>query len=291
MISDCMIPDGMAYAELHVLSNFTFLEGASHPEEYVAQAVELGLAAVAITDRNSLAGVVRAHAAAKDAGIRAIIGAQLDLIDGQRMIALPQNRAAYGRLSRLISLGRRRAEKGACELHPSDVKDWGEENLFIVLPPEELDGIDVRFARQVEHWRQVFSDRVYLAAAHLYRGNDDTRIARIAAVAHQTGVPLVATNHVLMHAPRRRVLADVLTCIREKCTIEEAGHRVLKNAERHLKSGAEMTALLTNHPGAIARTIEIVERISSLSMICAMNIRMKSRTAGCLRRNLSGSSK
>src|SRR5690606_18970094 len=134
-----MMGQDMDYAELQVTSNFSFLRGGSHPEELVAQAKALGLSAIAITDHNTLAGVVRAHVAAKEAGMRLIIGARLDLEDAPSLICLPRDRAAYGRLSRLISVGQRRAPKGQCQLWLADVADHAQGQIFIALAPEDWD--------------------------------------------------------------------------------------------------------------------------------------------------------
>jgi len=245
------------YVELHVRSAFSFLEGASHPEELVLEAARLGHRAIAITDRNSLAGIVRAHTAARETGIRFIPAARLDLADGQSLLAYPEDRAAYGRLSRLISLGRRRAEKGACTLYETDVRDHGDGIVFILLAP---DNPDDAFATQLGHWSDTLPGRLYLAAQNLYLGGDGTRLDCLAALARRHGVPLVAVNDVLMHTAERRALADVMTCLREKCTIDEAGHRVLKNAERHLKPAGRMAVLFKGHEDALARTVEIAER-------------------------------
>ncbi|MBT3904199.1 MAG: error-prone DNA polymerase [Rhodospirillaceae bacterium] len=245
------------YAELQVTSNFTFLEGASHPDELVFQAAALGLKAIAITDRNSLSGVVRAHVAAKEAGLTLVVGARLDLRDGASLLALPMDRAAYGRLSRLITLGRRRAAKGDCELYRRDVMDAAQGMVLIVLPPEVP---DLAFEGQLQAWRRAFPGDVYLAAQHLSRGDDDAQVRTLAWLADRCGVPLVATNDVLMHIPERRPLADVMTCIREGCTLAEAGTRVLKNAERHIKGQDEMAQLFQSYPDALVRTLEIAER-------------------------------
>ena len=248
-----------SYVELHVRTNFTFLGGAAFPEEYVRRAAELGHPAVAITDCNSVAGVVRAHVEAKKLGQRVLIGAELQLADRQCLVALPTDRAAYGCLTRLITVGRRRAEKGSCELHMEDVAAYGDGILFIYLPPDEP---DAALAARLACLAARFPGNVHLAANHLYRGDDAGRIETLAEIAATARIPLVATNAVLMHAPERRALADILTCIREKCTIDEAGLRVLKNAERHLKSAAEMRRLFRGHEAAVARTVEIAERIS-----------------------------
>ena len=249
----------MTYIELNVRTNFTFLAGASHPEEYVRRAADLGHPAIAITDCNSVAGLVRAHAEAKKLGQRILVGAELQLADGQCLVALPTDREAYGRLTRLITVGRRRAEKGSCELHMEDVEAHGQGTLFIYLPPEQP---DAALAEQLARIALRFPGNFYLAANHLYRGDDARRIETLAGIAEAARVPLVASNAVTMHAPERRALADVLTCIREKCTIDQAGLRVLKNAERHLKSAEEMRRLFCGHEAALARTVEIADRIA-----------------------------
>jgi error-prone DNA polymerase len=249
----------MTYIELNVRTNFTFLAGASHPEEYVRRAADLGHPAIAITDCNSVAGLVRAHAEAKKLGQRILVGAELQLADGRCLVALPTDREAYGRLTRLITVGRRRAEKGSCELHMEDVEAHGQGTLFIYLPPEQP---DAALAEQLARIALRFPGNFYLAANHLYRGDDARRIETLAGIAEAARVPLVASNAVTMHAPERRALADVLTCIREKCTIDQAGLRVLKNAERHLKSAEEMRRLFCGHEAALARTVEIADRIA-----------------------------
>ncbi|MGB8275003.1 MAG: error-prone DNA polymerase [Alphaproteobacteria bacterium] len=244
------------YAELQVTSNFTFLRGASHPEEMMERAAALGLSAIAITDRNSLAGVVRAHIAAKEAKIRLVVGARLDLEDGLGLLAFPCDRAAYGRLARLITTGRRRAPKGECHLSRADLFALAAGHKLVLIPP---DSPDAGFAESLRDIAARFRGDVYLGAHHLYRGDDARRIAALARLARSCAVPLVATNDVHMHDPARRPLADMLTCIREKCTIGEAGFRLAANAERHLKSGAEMARLFRHHGDALARGIEIVE--------------------------------
>jgi error-prone DNA polymerase len=248
-----------AYAELQVTSNFSFLRGASHPDELVVTAAALGHAAVAITDRNSVAGIVRAYHAAKTVGIRLVVGVRLDLADGASLLAYPQDRAAYGRLTRLLTLGKRRAPKGECHLDYADIAAHGEGQIVIVLPPE--DGpreYDVAaFAGRVA---TDFAGRAYLAAHHLYRGDDAVRLAHLASIAESTGLPLVAMGDVLYHIPERRKLQDVVTCIREHCTVAQAGFRLAAHAERHLKPAAEITRLFRGYEDAVARTLEIVER-------------------------------
>ena len=255
-----------AYAELQVTTNFTFLRGASHPEEMAAEAAALGLAAVAVTDRNTLAGVVRAHGTAKEVGIRLIVGVRLDLTDAPSLLCLPTDRAAYGRLCRLLTLGKRRAPKGACDIALADVHDHADGQIFIALPPDgPMDrcgavDIDPAFATHLHGLAQRLGrERLYLAAHHAYRGDDEKRIAALAHLAEATGIPLVATNDVHAHTPARRRLQDVLACIREHCTIDTAGYRLLANVERHLKPGDEMARLFRHHPDAIRRTVEIAE--------------------------------
>jgi len=255
------------YAELQVTSNFSFLRGASHPGELVMTAAALGHQAIAITDRNSVAGLVRAHHAAKSVGIRLVIGVRLDLADSTSLLAYPVDRAAYGRLTRLLTLGKRRAPKGECRLDYADVVAYGEGQILVVLspeeglPPEEGDVAEfVAHPSLVDRVAADFPGRAYLAAYHLYRGDDLSRLARLARVAEEKGLPLLAINDVLYHIPERKKLQDVLTCIREHCTITEAGFRLAAHAERHLKSAAEMARLFRGYQDALARSLEIVAR-------------------------------
>jgi len=250
------------YAELDVTTNFSFLRGGSHAEELVATARALGLAAIAVTDRNTLAGVVRAHLAAREVGgIKFIVGARLDLDDAPSLLAYPTDRAAYGRLCRLLTLGQRRAEKGKCTLHLADVAAHADGLIFIALPPEDFPSFGNDFESQLRRIKQALGrkTRLYLAAHHSYRGDDRARIEALAQLAARVGLPLVATNAVLYHAAHRRPLQDVLTCIREKCTIHEAGLKLEANAERHLKPPQEMARLFAGHEDALARTIEIAD--------------------------------
>ncbi len=245
------------YIELQVTTNFSFLRGASHPDELALQAAALGHPAISVTDRNSLAGVVRAHVAAKEAGIGFVVGARLDLADGASLLAYPVDRAAYGRLSRLITVGRRRAPKGECILYGQDVLTHGAGLVFIVLPADDA---DEALVAQVDELNAAFPDSVYLAAHNFCRGDDRRRLAHRAALATRFGTPLVATNDVLMHNRLRRPLLDVVTCIREKCVIDDAGWRLEANAERHLKSAADMALLFPGYEPALLRTLEIADR-------------------------------
>jgi error-prone DNA polymerase len=248
----------LGYAELQVTSNFSFLHGAAHPSELVTAAAALDHQAIAITDRNSFAGIVRAHQAAKEVGLRLVVGCRLDLGNGMSMLLFPEDRAAYGRLTRLLTLGKRRAPKSECRLGYADVVAHGEGQIVVVLPPEapftaEFAGFAVRTATD-------FTGRAYLAAHHLYCGDDARRLALLAALAETAGLPLVATNDVLYHVRERRPLQDVLTCIRAGCTIGEAGFRLAANAERHLKSPQEMLRLFRGYEHAVRRSLDIVRR-------------------------------
>jgi error-prone DNA polymerase len=248
------VPD---YAELQVSSNFSFLRGAAHPAELVAGAAALGHRAVAITDRNSLAGVVRGHAAAKQTGIPFIPGARLDFSDGApSVLCLPRDRAAYARLSSLLTLGKRRTVKGECQLGWGDLIAHADGQIIIVLPPDD-ELPDTAFATHLATAATALSGRCFLAASCRFRGADADRLATLGALARAANAPMVATNDVLYHTPARRPLADVLTCIREHCTVDQAGLRLAINGERHLKPPAEMARLFARYPDALARTLEI----------------------------------
>ena len=175
------------YVELQVTSNFSFLRGGAHPEELVKTAAGLGHRAIAVTDRNTLAGVVRAHGAAKVAGIQAIIGARLDLLDGASLLCLPSDRAAYGRLARLLTLGKRRAGKAECLLRRADIRDFAQGQILIVIPPglELGPGLEPRpaFAEDLTDWAAQFPASVYLAASVHYQGEDVARLAGLQALA------------------------------------------------------------------------------------------------------------
>ena len=261
----------VAYAELQAVSNFSFLRGASHAEELVERAAALGLAAIGIADRNTLAGAVRAHVAAKAvaakavaakavaakavaakavaakaSGLRLLIGARLDLACGFSLLSYPRDRAAYGRLCRLLTLGQRRAAKGCCVLHMEDVTAHAEGQVLIALPPDRLDEKGgeggskedgAPFGAALAALRRRHEGPLYLAAHMLYRGDDVSRLNRLAALAERHEVPLVATNDVHYHTPARRPLQDVLTAIRTRVPVAQAGWRLAANAERHLKSG------------------------------------------------------
>ncbi len=252
------------YAELQAASNFSFLRGASHPGELVTGAEALGLAAVGVCDRNSLAGVVRAWSAMRtlrEGGgkVRALTGCRLDFADGTpSLLVYPSDREAYGRLTRLLTVGQRREKKGGCDLRWADFLDHAQGQLVLVVPPERL---DEGFERDLGRIAGALSGDVWLAASRRYGARDLNRLSRLAALAQGRGAPMVATNDVLYHGPERRPLQDVLTCIREGCTIHGAGLRLAANAERHLKSPGEMARLFARFPGAVERSVEIAGRV------------------------------
>ncbi|MGN6507929.1 MAG: error-prone DNA polymerase [Chitinophaga sp.] len=252
----------MRYTELQVTSNFSFLRGASHPEELVQQAAEYGYSAIAITDRNSFAGIVRGHAAAKECGIRIIPACRLDLLDGPSLLAYPVDKEAYGRLSALLTTGNLRAEKGECHLYRNDVYEHRHGIKFIVVPPATLNAqfdLGEDFKAALLQYREAFGKDLYLGATRSYDGDDQKKLYRLARLAETMDTPMVATNDVHYHIPQRRELQDVLTCVREKTTIREAGYLLHSNAERYLKPMDEMERLFMRHPDAVRRSLEIEE--------------------------------
>jgi error-prone DNA polymerase len=281
-----------AYAELAVTTNFSFLRGAAHPGEMVERADELGLAAIGIADRNSFAGVVRAYDEARNRKIKLLVGTRLVTTDGFEVLAYPTDRAAYGRLCRLITAGNLEAKKGECHLRFDDILAASEGQMLIVAPPitspwrgevgprsgpgggdsawaahPTPDGFAVRpspsrggfeiFTARLAALVHAAPGRTFLAGAHYHRGDEPRRLGLLAELGARVGAPLVAVNDVLYHAPERRPLADIVTCIREKCTILEAGLRLAVNAERHLKPPEEMARLFAAFPEAVARTVKI----------------------------------
>ncbi|WMT89055.1 error-prone DNA polymerase [Pelagibacterium sp. H642] len=287
------------YAELVTASNFSFLRGASHPQDLVLTALLLGHGGMGIADRNSVAGVVRAYAALADLrkGIRLVdkmregsgpgeyvlverhpdidfpftlaelqerakrfklaVGARLVFVDGTPdIVAYPQDREAWGRLCRLLTLGNRKAEKGDCILRLEDLLHWCAGLSLIVLPPENPD--DVRGV--LERLGRAACD-VWLGAACGYKTHDARRLARLSAIASAHRVPLLATNDVLYHVAGQRDVQDILTCIREKVTIDKAGTVLQANAERHLKLPEEMQRLFAAFPNAVAETERFLQMI------------------------------
>lgn len=275
----------MNYTELQVTTNFTFLRGGSHPEELVGQAIELGYKAIAITDRNTLAGVVRAHAAAKDKDFRIIPACRLDLLDGPSLLAYPTHQAAYSRLSALLTEGNLRTEKGKCDLYKADVYRYAEGIRFIAVPPASLNesfDFDPSFEQNLREYRRALGKSLYLGAIRSYQGDDMKKLYRLDQLSQHLDIPLVATNDVHYHNFQRRELQDVLTCIREKCTIYNAGFRLHENAERYLKPAAEMRRLFMKFPEAIERTQEIADAcqfsLSSLKYVYPEELTTEGRT-------------
>jgi len=294
----------MPYLEFACASNFSFLRGASHPEELMVQAASIGLAGLGLCDRNSVAGVVRAHLAKREQNLPLCYhpGARLVFADGTPdILAYPRDRAGWGRLTRLLTLGNRRAEKGECVLTLDDLiaHIFGLELIVMPSPspsssPPPLRGRDREGGKQqgsvqvstplpnpppqggreravhaaaqqiqiLRTLRAAAPGRVRLAATMLYRGRDQARLARLKTIAHEANVPLIAVNDVTMHHPGRRPLADVLTCIREKTTIDRAGRKLSSNAERHLKPPEEMARLFRDAPEAIEETLRLSEALT-----------------------------
>src|SRR5262245_57185713 len=282
------------YLEFAVASNFSFLRGASHVEELVLQAAHIGLDGIGLCDRNSVAGVVRGHLIKREQQLALAYhpGARLIFADGTPdILAYPRNREAWGRLCRLLTRGNLRAEKGDCILLLGDLMEHIDGLELIVMeastraveapPPEKwksTNGVhDTRAEVRQTKLRLVASsgkpsllaalraaapDRVRLAASMLYRGNDRARLARRVETACRAGMPLIAVNDVLYHHPDRRQLQDVLTCIREHLTIDEAGRRLAANAERYLKPPAEMARLFRAAPQAIEETLKLDETLT-----------------------------
>ena len=250
----------MAFAELCITSNFTFLTGGSHPQEYALRAIELGLPAFAIADRNSVAGLVRAHQelreAARGGGAvpRLIPAARLCLAEGgPELTALPRDRAGWGRLCRVLSRGALRAEKGACLLREEDLEDLGEMHLLLHPPPGRGLGAWLPRARRIARRHPG----AHLVASPRYDGQDRGRIERAARLAGELGLGLVASAEPIMHHGSRRRLVDVLTCIREGLRIDRIGRAAQANAERRLRPEAEMLRLFAGHEAAVHRAGEI----------------------------------
>jgi error-prone DNA polymerase len=285
------------YLEFAVASNFSFLRGASHPEELMLQASHIGLAGMGLSDRNSVAGVVRAHIIKREKELALAYhpGARLVFADGTPdILAYPRDRPAWGRLCRLLTRGNLRAKKGDCILHLDDLLEHIESLELIVMERSTLDFPPVPLMRKPHATgeektpakprprlvagkkensgaqklrllcllRDAAPGRVRLAASMLYRGNDRARLDERAAMAAQASVPLIAVNDVLYHHPERRELQDVLACIREHLIIDKAGRRLAVNAERYLKPPAEMARLFRDAPEAIEQTLALDQALT-----------------------------
>ncbi|MCX5580424.1 error-prone DNA polymerase [Kaistia terrae] len=257
-----------AYAELAVMSNFSFLEGGAHAYELIVQAHGLGLKGIGIADRNTFAGIVRAHDAwssedygnTRAAGFRLVVGVRLVFRDGTPdILAYPVDLAAYSRLCQFLSLGKRRAPKGECHLDFEDLAAHAEGSLFILMPPAR---VPADFAAAARKLAGLASGRAWIAAVLYRKGDDRRRLAALTEISRESRLPLIAVNDVVYHAPERRPLQDILTCIREKTTIEKAGRLLQANAERHLKPGFEMARLFRDFPSAIGETMRFLKRIT-----------------------------
>ncbi|MCU0815742.1 MAG: error-prone DNA polymerase [Cypionkella sp.] len=262
----------MSLAELCALTNFTFLTGASHPEEMVEAAQRAGLAALAVTDVNSVAGVVRAHQKARDllreggCAPRVIPGARLLLEEGFAVTALPRDRAAWGRLCRLLTTGQARAPKGKCLLRASDLLDWGAGLELLLHPPGQrlLPAEKPLRAQGWEAWASTlaarFPGQCSVVLAPHYDGQDGARMARHAALAARLGLPTLASSLPMLHHPSRRRLADVLTAIRLGLPVMRLGRAALPHAEQRLRHAEELARLFAGHAGAVAQTAEVAAR-------------------------------
>ena len=249
----------MSFAELCVTTNFSFLRGGSHPEELVRHAKHLGLSGIGVADRNTLAGVVRGHVMAKQEGLRYVVGCRLVFTDGTPdIIAWPTSREAYGRLCRLLTEGNRRAPKGECHLTRADLLTWGAGMMLGVLPGARIDAALEDRLRQCD---AAFPGAVRLMASMLYGAHDRRRLARLMDLSRRIGVPLMATNDVLYHHPDRRMLQDIVTCIREHVTLAAAGKRLAANVERHLKPAEAMLGLFRDCPKAVMESMRVLDRI------------------------------
>jgi len=258
------------YAEIGITTNFSFLRGGSDPRAYVRQASDLRLPVIGIADHNTLAGVVRAYKELDNPETthkpKLLIGARLVFIDGTPdILVYPRDRAAYGRLCQLLTRGKRgdeiqRIEKGECRLRLTDLLDYAEGQLLILALPHRFDTAQAQ--KLLVQLRESSADGVWLSASLLYRGDDRRRLARLHRLAMAAKVPLLATNEVLYHHPARRPLQDVLTCIREKTTIEAIGKKLEANAERYLKPAQEIARLFRDLPEAVAETMRFASRIT-----------------------------
>jgi error-prone DNA polymerase len=253
------------YAELQVTTHFSFLRGASSPSELFQQAKLLGIDALAVTDRNSLAGIVRGYEASKETGVRLIVGCRLDMTDGTSLLVYPTDRAAYSRLCRLLSIGKSRAGKGKCFLAWDDIAAWNEGLLAILLGDET----DKALIANLKRLKETFGNRAYMALIRRFAPNEHLRLFYVEQAAQIARVPTVALGDVLYHHPTRRRLQDVVSCIRQGCTIDEAGFRLERHADRYLKDPVEMRRLFERHPEAFRRIVEVLSQCKfSLDELC-----------------------
>ena len=261
----------MAFAELCVTTNFSFLRGASHPEEFVRRAAALGHRRAAIADRNTLAGVVRAHVAADECGIGLAVGARIAFVPEEgapEVVVFPTDRAAYGRLAQMLTTGKRRAEKGECLLGVEDLCEAAGGIVGMVVPPAAAGGrVTPDFERGVRSLREAFGrERLVLGAGALHGPDDRGEMERIERLGARLDVGLAATADVHYHERRRRALQDVLTATRLGTTVEAAGAALFPNGERHLKAPGEMARLFRGREELLGRAAELAEEASRFSL-------------------------
>jgi len=259
--TECDANSTIRYVELHCRTNFSFLEGASHPDELVEQAASLGYQALAITDRNSLAGIVRAHVAAKQVNLKLIIGAEITPLDAPPVVLLVKNRNGYRNLCRLITTGRTRAPKGECELYFADLQEYADDLLACIpastRPTEDHPSQTVN---DLKRYRELFGERCYLLLSRHLQDRDDRQLHQQLELARTAGIPPAVANDVHYHLPGRRVLQDVLTAIRLRCRVAELGSRMFPNAERYLKSPQQMRNLFGSNSELLKRSIAIADQ-------------------------------
>jgi error-prone DNA polymerase len=260
-MSEVSVFPELAFPELGARSNFSFLEGASHPEEMVDAARAAGLSGLCLADRNTVAGVVRAHLAAKERGFAYRPGARLVFSDETPdILAYPADRAAWGRLCRMLSAGNMRAEKGNCRLFEADLMEWGEGLQLIVLPPADQENDPL--AALIGRLKARFGDAVHLGLSARYDGNDRLNFGWLSSLAESCGVKPVALNEPFYHDPGRRPLADIVAAIRHRVKVAEAGFLLAANAERHVKGPAEMARMFRDHPQAIMNAQGLFARLN-----------------------------
>lgn len=244
------------YVELQVTTNYAFLRGASHPEELFLQAHALGHRTLGIADRNTLGGIARAHQRAREIGMRLVVGCRLEPTDGPPVLLYPETRAGWSGLCRLLTHAKRHG-KTAWDLGWADLLERADGLLAVLL----ADRPDAAAARHAARLREAFGDRAWLALTLARRPDDAMRLRALERLAARAaGLPAIATGDVLYHVPSRRILQDVVTCIREGCTIDDAGFRRTRSVDRHLRAPGEMARLFARHPAAVAETVALAER-------------------------------
>jgi error-prone DNA polymerase len=251
------------YAEFGVASNFSFLKGASHPEELIVRAGKLGLTHIGLADQNTVAGVVRAHMAAKEANIIYHPGCRIVFTDGTSdILAYPKNRKGWGHLCRLLTIGNLRSEKGDCQLTRDDLINWSSDLLFCVLAKMDAHSDPDKLSEELEFLKEHINDRLYLALTPHYDGHDKYRFACLSELSDKISIPLMASNDVFMHEHGRRPLRDVLSSIEHHKPVYDMGFQLSKNAERYLKSSAEIRHVLKVYPQAISNTIAFAKQLT-----------------------------